>query len=483
MIWTFGYAYRRAWFYYALQRLKLPCFLLLVLVGGRFLSCSKKHTEFQPTDPLGFANKWVYDSMKLYYYWADQMTKKPDYNLPTHEFYKQLLSSEDRFSWISNRADIKPPQLTIQLYGFGYALINHPFKAGQLAGVVTQVISISDAATRVALKRGMFFTKVNDKVITEENMASVISDLESSTNSNVMLQLAELNANGTALNDSVRVAVKQKTVPLKSVYTSGMYQKNGINTGYLPYFLCDEKDDGTLLQKITNFKDNGITEMILDLRYNPGGSVASVSKLAAVLVPALKPDNTFITYKGNRYGGTVKMTFKQAVAFSGNVVGKDVNYLLSLNLGLKRIYIITSAATASAAELLTNNLKPYMQVKLIGENTMGKDEASFTIEDTRSPRQVEWMLEPIVYKVTDVNGRGGYSNGITPDYVVNEFSKLPIAELGMPGDLPVEKALELIYGTSQLGFTPVRRNVRSFTNVHAVFYSSQSRRFNIAAPY
>jgi carboxyl-terminal processing protease len=472
----------QTWWFFTRQRSRFYVFVLIILVCFQYLSCSKKGGGFQPTDPLGIANKWVYDSMKFYYYWSDQIKENPDYSLPTQDFFKQLLSAEDRFSWISNRTGIEAPKTTAQLFGFHYAFIPHPFNPQQLAGVITLVVPNSDADSRLYLKRGMFFTKVNDKIITGQNMAAVKSELESNTNSNVMLQLAVLNAAGTALNDSVRVAVPKTTVVQKAVYSTRYFQKYGIKTGYLPYFLCAEKDDAFLLQKIQALKTAGITELILDLRYNPGGSVASASKLAATLVTSFNANNTFITYRGNRHGGTVKLSFKEAIQYSANATGRDMNYLQSLHIGLARIFILTSGATASAAELLANNLKPYMPVKLIGEKTLGKDEASFTIEDTRNPRQVEWILMPTIYKVADANGNGHYSNGLTPDYAVNEFSRLPLAELGMPGDLPVDKALELVYGTTQVDATQLRMRVFSFPEVRPLFYSSQSGVYPVIAP-
>jgi carboxyl-terminal processing protease len=79
---------------------------------------------------------------------------------------------------------------------------------------------------------------------------------------------------------------------------------------------------------------------------------------------------------------------------------------------------------------------------------LGKDEASFPIEDLRNPRQVTWMIQPIVYKIADANGKGDYSTGLAPHHVVVETGKLPLAPIGRPGDLPVDKALMLIYGTT-----------------------------------
>ena len=425
-----------------IQKLIIYALLLLAIVPDT--ACSKKDTPYIPTDSLGKLNKWVYDSMQLYYYWSAEMPANPDYSLPTQDFFKQLLSSKDRFSYISNRSNIGPLKTSTELYGFHYTLTPNPFNPQQLAGVITCVAPGSNA-NNIGLKRGIMFTKVNDQNITPENKGAIVQALQASA---AMLQLAGFNNNRTALVDSARVALQATGFTQKSVYATKIFESNGIKTGYLAYYFCIEKDDGAVLQSIQKLKQQGVTECILDLRYNPGGSVASATKLAAMLASNFNPTNIFITYRGNRHGGTVKQSFQNAIAFSGNASGKNMTDLQSANLHLTRLFILTSPETASAAELLTHNLRPYIQVIQIGETTFGKDEASFTIEDKRNPRQIEWLIAPIVYKIADGLGKGNYSTGLVPDHLVVETSKLPLLPIGEPGDLPVDKALTLIYGTT-----------------------------------
>ena len=443
--------------------------LLLTLVSLQNLFCSKKTVPFEPTDELGINNKWVYDSLKRYYYWSDQVTGKPDYTLPTQEFFKRLLAPEDRFSWISNRSDIGPSGSTPDIFGFYYSLIAHPFEAQRLAGIVTLVIP-GGKGEAVGLKRGMFFTKVNNTAVTAANMNTIIEVLRAKEP--VILQLAALNSNGTALVDSVQVVINNGSIPSVSIYGTRFFEKNGTRTGYLAYFECVEGQDYQVLDAIQQFKNTGITELILDLRFNPGGSVASSAKLAAMLVPSFNPDQVYVTFKGNRFGGTVKQTFRQTIAFSASSPGKNMNDLQARNLGLTRIFILTSGATVSAAEILCNNLKPYMQVIRIGTKTKGKDEASFRIEDKSNPRQVQWVLMPTIYKIFDANNKGDYSAGLLPDHEVNEFSSLPLQEMGFPGDPSVDKALELIYGSTIVGITPLRNKVFPFRDIKEQYQST-----------
>lgn len=453
----------------AQRKSKWVVIILLSFVSIENLFCSKKIASFEPTDELGIHNKWVYDSLKRYYYWSDQMTGKPDYTLPTPEFFKKLLSPGDRFSWISNRKDIGPAGSTADLFGFHYSLVSHPFDAQRLVGIIS-LVTPDGPSSRKQLKRGMFFSKVNNETTTPANMNTVIGLLN--TKGAVTLQLAALNSNGTALTDSATVTVNSGYVPYKSVYATRFFEKNGVRTGYLSYVHCVDALDVEVLESIEKLKHAGVTELILDLRFNPGGSVASSAKLAAMLVPSFNPDQIYVTFKGNRFGGTVKQTFRQTIAFSGSASGKDMSELQARNLGLNRIFILTSGATTSAAEILCNNLKPYMQVIRIGTKTHGKDEASFRIEDTRNPRQVQWVLMPTVYKIFDANDKGGYSNGLLPDHEINEFSRLPLQEMGYPGDLSLDKALELIYGSTVVGITPLHNKVFPFRDIKEQYQST-----------
>jgi carboxyl-terminal processing protease len=425
--------------------------LLYILLSAALLPgpACKKEVPWQPTDSLGKLNKWVYDSMQLYYYWSAEMPAHPDYSLPTQEFFKSVLSPKDRFSWISNRNAVGAPKTTAELYGFHYALAIHPFDTQKLVGVITCVVPGSNASSR-GYKRGMLFTAVNDKIITPQNRLFVITALQAES---VILQLAAFNNDQTALVDSARVGMQSSIVSQRSIYATNVFEQNGKKTGYLAYFLCAEKDDALLLQSMQKLKNEGISECIIDLRYNPGGSVASATKLAAMLVPSFNPNSTFITYRGNKHGGTVKQSFQETISFSGSVSGKNMSDLQSRNPGLSRVFILTSPATASAAELLTHNLAPYITVIRIGETTLGKDEASFQIEDKRSPRQVEWLMVPIVYKIADGSGKGDYATGLVPDHQVVETSRWPLSPIGQPGDLPVDKALTLIYGTTAVKVT------------------------------
>jgi hypothetical protein len=116
----------------------------------------------------------------------------------------------------------------------------------------------------------------------------------------------------------------------------------------------------------------------------------------------------------------------------------------SANLGkLNRVFILTSPGTASASELVINNLKPFMEVILIGEHTYGKNVGSFTITDSK--QRWSFGLQPITFKTVNARDESNYGtvNGFLPDYLVKD-NVIPFKPFGDPTETYFGKALSII---------------------------------------
>src|SRR5690606_12480752 len=110
-----------------------------------------------------------------------------------------------------------------------------------------------------------------------------------------------------------------------------------------------------------------------------------------------------------------------------------VNDVKASNLNLPRVYIIATNHSASASELVINNLRPFLSdanVVHIGETTVGKNEGAIPIVDEREPRQIKWGIQPIIAKLANKDGFGDYPNGLDPQYELNEWDYLPWAPIG-----------------------------------------------------
>jgi C-terminal processing protease CtpA/Prc len=180
-------------------------------------------------------------------------------------------------------------------------------------------------------------------------------------------------------------------------------------------------------QIIANFKAQGITDLIVDLRYNSGGYVDAAINLASLIGKNIDESKVFFR---REYNSTVTDYFNitetdEVVRFIAKA--QNVGNSLSGNL-----YVLTGTETASASELVINGLRPFMPVKLIGEVTYGKNVGSIPVYEEDNPAN-RWLMLPIVMKSFNSNGQSDYSNGFIPDLEVDEgIYLLPIGDREEP---------------------------------------------------
>lgn len=246
----------------------------------------------------------------------------------------------------------------------------------------------------LGIKRGWRITKINGSTnITTSNSQYIIDNIYKAVSADVTFTKPD----GTSVDLNLQAAhYADKPVYLDTVYNSA----NG-NIGYLVYnsFLGNIDQTAAEYARVFNkFASAGITNLIVDLRYNGGGYVNLQEQLA----------NYLITSQAQ---GSIMM--KQIYNNTHSNENSTVLFNKSGSLQLTKIYFIVSRGTASASELLINNLKPYMDVRLIGNsNTHGKPVGFFPIEDG------EWYVFPVSFKTVNKNGEGNYYAGFTPNAIV-----------------------------------------------------------------
>jgi C-terminal processing protease CtpA/Prc len=239
---------------------------------------------------------------------------------------------------------------------------------------------------------------------------------------------------------------------------SKILEVNNDKAGYL--YLADFQDGlaSSLVKPFQEFKGQNIRHLILDLRYNGGGSVSSAAALCALITDKLKSGTPFIVYKGNKNGGTVNHSIDQAFANGNQNISFDA--LKASALSLSEVYIITSANTASAAEVVINNLKPYIKVTQIGDKTLGKDMAAFTLSDTETPEN-KWVIYPMVYKIFNILDSGNYTSGIEPALMADEYAQLPLQPLGSKDETLLASTLLVITGQASSNLKTKSHNTKN----------------------
>lgn len=418
---------------------------MLLLASILLWACSKdKDGSPTPTGPVTAAevNRWMLDSMTYFYYWADGLPAAPDQSMAAPAYFSQLKNVADRFSFLYDPAAIATYPVSLRsVYGMEATVISDSKAPGGALGIIQLVQPGSPAASR-ELKRGFLFTRINGQLLNAGNAASLMSTLVTEKKGDLTLASRDETGNitETTIQSISGGGITEEPAVQQSVVLNGTTPK----TAYLCFNYFDDLQSDALLRAFTDYKQQGIQHLVLDLRYSPGGSVAMAATLCALLGNHIQGNSVFAKYAGNSRQGNRTMTFEAVMALPERGAGLTFEQIRPLQLQLSKVYILTGPHTASAAEMVVNNLQPYTTVVQIGTTTLGKDEGMVTIIDSRSPKRIPWVLMPVTYKLQNASGNGGYNKGITPAYSVDELSFLPLQPLGNGADPLIAKALALI---------------------------------------
>jgi C-terminal processing protease CtpA/Prc len=169
---------------------------------------------------------------------------------------------------------------------------------------------------------------------------------------------------------------------------------SGPRIGYLYLNRFDPGAKAQLDKAFAEFNRVKIEELVIDLRYNPGGAVFVVDHLAGLIA-------------GNQHAGEV------LYRISNNTKYADANYAgrFEFNpdrLDVTRVFVLTSEHTCSASELLVVSLQAYMPVITIGEVTCGKPFGS------RRVRFGNQTFRVLSFRVGNARGNGFYNDGLVP---------------------------------------------------------------------
>lgn len=409
------------------------------------------------------ANVFIHTAMKDYYLWADQMPSLASTAIklkPIDYFYTLLYGYDtiDRFSWM----DTSATNLTNQLNGINTVLgIKYSaFYADNTQNNVVFALSYvlkGSAAEAAGLKRGDFIYKVDGKQITVSNYQSILQ------NQTLSIELANY-VNGVFTGMGKTISITKTTLQTNPILKDTVVEWGGRKVGYLTYlqFLTSFDDSlRAVFNRFKNYKLTGIDELVLDLRFNGGGYVTSSDLLTSLIVKDLPSKVGTVMNKkvyNNSYTAALKKEANSDQYFFTNFKSE------SANLGkLNRVFILTSPGTASASELVINNLKPFMEVILIGEHTYGKNVGSFTITDSK--QRWSFGLQPITFKTVNSKDESNYGtvNGFTPDYTLKD-NVIPFKPFGDPTETYFGKALSIIspvaFKANALEFNPPMRQAQ-----------------------
>jgi C-terminal processing protease CtpA/Prc len=404
--------------------------LLLLATIALLSSCKKPGDAVTPTpaaNDYATVNDWILTNMRQAYYWNDKIPANPDKTLKPDVFFDTLLykfdpvlrPDGDRFSWIEESGDQLKSELSGETKTTGMEFTLY-LRATGSSEVIAQVLYVlpNSPAQKAGLQRGDIIYQVNGQRLNRSNYSSLLFD---NTVSAYTFKLAKISNQTIVDSDETRSVTPQvfqeDPVFLDSVYTVGARK-----VGYFVYNQFIPSPNGTengafdneMDAVFANFKAQGINELVLDLRYNPGGYTSSSANLASLIGKGVDASKVYFREEWNK---TLTPQFQKQYG-DEFFLQRFVNKAQNVGGALSRVFILTSDRTASASELIINGLKPYMPVTLIGTTTYGKNVGSITITDDSG--QIKWGMQPIVLRSYNSLGQSDYSTGFKPDVEVQE---------------------------------------------------------------
>ncbi|HVI44468.1 MAG TPA: S41 family peptidase [Chitinophaga sp.] len=477
------------------KSLLLPVFFICSVIA----SCKKNDDVPKVVEP-DKKEQLLADSVFLYanqvYFWNEQLPSSGDFNP------RRYVSAEGKLNYKAELFDIsqivinnrtgKPyefnPQIpSIPKYSaiFGASDKEPDIDAGaklmdvsgrfgismvvvkDQALYIKYVIKGSDAE-RAGIRRGMRIVSINGNPV--EATASYYRMIEKIFNEGAQLDLVCIDQNVTRQYSLVYKRTNYFEPILKDTILS---LQDGHKVGYLAYLkFIDVKHVYKDLDRVTGgFAAGGVSDVIVDLRYNGGGNLTELDRLANLLVPFDADGKVMRKEQYNNLvrSGKATLLSKQPIFgadglpiyYNGKAITYgDVDYSEEKNTvyfnkmggigSLKNLYVIVSEHTASAAELLISCLQPYMKMKIVGMSAS---------TDNRTP--VKTYGKPVgffplvignmsvyysMFRNVNANGQGDYYDGMQADVSVYDD---PLMDFGVRGELGLEAALSLISGQSE----------------------------------
>lgn len=442
--------------------------IIYVFAGLIFTLSACTSSDDDAPDPISFdvetelaTENFIWSAMNYWYLWQEDVPDLADNRFANVEQYAQFLSAFsspenlyynvcdrhvnivgdnnpiDRFSFIADDYNelFNSQQGIFKSNGVEFGLVRFS-NNNNIYGYVRYIIPGSDASTK-NIQRGDIFTGVDGQTLNLDNFRNLLFG----SNNTYTLNLADIENNVITPNDEEVTLVKTELTE-NPVLISKTLDVGGTKVGYIMYNSFTRTFDDQLNEAFGQLKSEGVTELVLDLRYNGGGSVDSATALASMITGQFNGD----LFLKETWNSKISATFSPSEVES-RFVNQTRNGQSTNNLNLTKVYIIGLGSTASASELVINGLDPYINVIHIGDTTRGKNEFSLTLVDNRNTddkgrpfraigNSSSWnpnhtyAIQPLTGKNENAVGDSDYTSGLVPNISLDE----DLANLGVLGD-------------------------------------------------
>jgi len=368
-----------------------PLFILSVM--SLFMSaCSVSDDDAPPLSgtaacTIDAQKQFVLDTMNDVYFWNDLLPANVD--LAAYASPEDLLEFLRSFQPLDDFSYIDTAAADAQFFGAGqyegYGFSSRFEAADDLR--FTRVFS-SSPAFLAGFARGQRILMLNGRTI---------ADIEANEGVGVLYAQSPLEFTIRRSDGSEFIAVVDAGLvtidPLPQWRV--IDQPDGSSVGYLELATFISTAEPALASAFAAFVQAGVTDVIIDLRYNGGGLVSVAESL------------------GDYLGGATanNLVFSKTLFNANNAALNRSSFFqqLSSSVNLSRLVVIATNGTASASELVTNSMQPHADVSIVGATTFGKPVGQLGIEFC------DKIIRPTAFESVNANDEGRYFDGLPAD--------------------------------------------------------------------
>ncbi|HSD66646.1 MAG TPA: S41 family peptidase, partial [Vicinamibacteria bacterium] len=369
------------------------------LLAGLALSCGGSGSSPTSSDSSGGTGSttcttagqctFVRDVLQSYYYWYKDLPNPDPGSFSSPEAYLEAVryrTLDSSFSYITSKASSDAFYSDSQFIGFGLSYK----QTGDAELRLVQTFPGSPAAD-AGMDRGDTLLSVNGRAVADLLRTGDIGTVFGAEQVGVTADIAWRDPQGR--QRTATLAKRLVTIP--TVSQTAVLDAGRSRVAYIHFRNFVQPSVEALNAAFTEVRDAGATELVLDLRYNGGGLVSVAQHLAGLIGGPPLVGQVFVQFTHND---------KQS--------SRDTSYKLEAKpqaLGVTRLVVIATRGSASASEAIVNGLRPYMDVKVVGDSTYGKPVGQYGFDFC------EKVLYPVAFLVTNSLGQADYFGGIPAD--------------------------------------------------------------------
>ncbi len=405
-------------------------------------------------------NEFVEAVMKDVYLWyASVPDVDINYEFDTKAYFEKLLNSEDKWSFITDDVQKLEDSFEGIETSYGWSLGFGTFSDTKSIFAVVEFVYPNTPAAKAGLKRGDMIFEMNGEDITKTNYMDLLNS------SNVSITFGQYGTSG--ISNVQTVSMTALELNLDPVQFASIIEHGGHKIGYLFYAQFIANYNNSLDTALQYFVDNQVTDVVLDLRYNPGGTSDAAQHVCSSLAPidVVTGEKSLVKFQWNDkyqdYWVSKNEQSQLGITFINSVPVK---------MGLTKLHIITGNGTASASELTITGLKPYMTITTVGDTTYGKYTASITLKPEdfyTNPSDYSdfenWAVQPIILKYANSQGVTDFKDGFVADIPEDDdvFSSI---QLGDKNEALLKRTIEDITGVEIVAMksAPIKREFTIF---------------------